>query len=208
MMTCGAYSAALHCAGEQVMDFKRIGIVALIGALGLGASACTDGYGYGGAAVGYGPGGYYDDGYGYGGYGGGGYGYGGINSYYGWNDNFYYPGTGVYVYDRNRRAYRWNGNQQRYWQGRGNAYWNGRGLDRGDRRQIRNNWQDFRGDVRADRRDYRGDVRDARQDLRQGEINRGQFRDRRQDARREYRGDVRQERRQLQRQNRRVIRNR
>ncbi len=49
---------------------------------------------------------YYGSGYGYG-YGAGypGYGYGsGFNSYWGWNDGFYYPGTGYYVYDRYRRA--------------------------------------------------------------------------------------------------------
>ena len=39
----------------------------------------------------------------YGGYGG--YGYG--SPYYGWNDGFYYPGTGYYVYDRDRRPHRW-----------------------------------------------------------------------------------------------------
>ena len=46
----------------------------LIAALGLGASACTDDYGYGGLSVGYGSG-YYGDGY-YGpyGYAPGGYG--------------------------------------------------------------------------------------------------------------------------------------
>ena len=52
--------------------------------------ACSTGYGggYGMASAGYYGDSYYDDGY------------------YGWDDNFYYPGTGYYVYDRQRRAHR------------------------------------------------------------------------------------------------------
>ena len=38
----------------------------------------------------------------------------GYPGYYGWYGGFYYPGNGIYVYDRYRRPYRWNGNQQRY----------------------------------------------------------------------------------------------
>ena len=151
-------------------------------------------------------GGYYDDGYGYGdGFYGAGYGYG--SPYWGWYGDYYYPGTGIYVYDRYRRPYRWNGAQQRYWQGRYRNYLNNcRGATcRQDRGQIRDNWRDFRGDVRADQRDYRGDVRDARQDYRSGDINRRQYQDRRQDARQNLRQDYRQERRQLDRQNRRDI---
>ena len=80
--------------------------------------------------------------YGYGGYGGG-YGsgvtlsYSGGN-YYGWNDGYYYPGTGFYVYDRYRRPYRWNNFQQRYWSDRQRAW--------GDyyRRPMRSNWREFR----------------------------------------------------------------
>ena len=73
--------------------------------LGLGTAACTDGYGYSGVSVGIGPG-YYD-------------GYApGYASYYGWYGDYYYPGSGVYVYDRYRRPFRWNSNQQRFWQGR------------------------------------------------------------------------------------------
>ena len=78
----------------------------------LGLSACTTPYGYSGVSVGVGNGGYGGygyDGYGYGGYGGYGYpGYGdyggyGYPSYWGWYDNYYYPGTGYYVYRRDRR---------------------------------------------------------------------------------------------------------
>ncbi len=83
------------------------------------------GAGYGG---GYAPG-YYGGGY-------GGYGY--APSYFGWYDDFYYPGTGVYVYDRYRRPYRWNDGQRAYWQGRRDAWRGG---------AIRDQW---RGWGRAD----------------------------------------------------------
>lgn len=173
------------------MFLKRLGLTALLGGLALGATACTDGYGYSGVNVGYGSAGYYgdpyDDGYGYGG-GYGGYGY--APSYYGWYGDYYYPGTGAYVYDRDRRPRRWSDGQRRYWEGRrGNA-------------QVRDNWQDFGRDVRRERRDYRGDVRENRQAYRNGTITREQFRDGRQDARREYRRDVRQDYRDLRRENR------
>jgi hypothetical protein len=74
----------------------------------------------GGCAYGYG-----DYGYGYGGYGGysdygyGPYGYGspyyGLGSYYGWYDDYYYPGVGVYVYDVNHRRHTWSDRQRSYW---------------------------------------------------------------------------------------------
>ena len=180
------------------MDWKRIGLIAMIGGIGMATAACTDGYGYGGASLGYGSGYYadpyygggYDAGYGYGGgYGGGYAGYGGG---FGWYNDFYYPGTGIYVYDRNRRPFRWNDTQRRYWQGR--PGWNQRG--------ARANWNGFRQDYRDERRDYRGDLRDNRQAYRNGTIDRGQFRDGRQDARREFRSDVRQDYRDYRRENR------
>ena len=43
------------------MIFKRFGVVALLGAMGIGLGACTDGYGYSGVNVGVGSG-FYDDG--------------------------------------------------------------------------------------------------------------------------------------------------
>ncbi|MCU6455793.1 hypothetical protein LPN01_17065 [Sphingomonas sp. A2-49] len=119
------------------MFLKRLAIAGLIFGAGIGTSACTDGYGYSGVAVGYGGGGYYGDGYGYGDpYGGGyGYGYGGYPSYFGWYGDYYYPGTGIYVYDQYRRPYRWNDGQRRYWEGRRNGW-------RGDR-NFRNDWNGF-----------------------------------------------------------------
>ena len=38
--------------------------------------------------------------------------------YYGWYDNYYYPGTGSYVYDSYRRPHVWSNSQQQYWTSR------------------------------------------------------------------------------------------
>jgi hypothetical protein len=139
---------------ESIMLLKRLALIGLLFGAGVATSACTDGYGYSGVNVGYGSGGYYDGGYGgYGGYGGG-YGYGGYPSYFGWYGDYYYPGTGIYVYDQYRRPYRWNDGQRRYWEQRRNGW-------RGDR-NFRNDWNGFdrsRGDgFRGDRGPgFRGD---------------------------------------------------
>ncbi|TCP34831.1 hypothetical protein [Sphingomonas sp. BK235] len=168
------------------MTLKQILAAGLLGGLAVVTSACSTGYGYGGLGMGVGSGGYYDDPY-------GGYGYGYAPSYYGWNNGFYYPGTGVYVYDRYRRPYRWNGDQQRYWQQRRYG---------GDNRAVRSNWRDFRRDVGRERRDYRNDLRSNRDAYRAGTITRDQYQQGRRDARQEYRGDVRREYRELRRENR------
>lgn len=164
------------------MTIKRLMMAGLLGGLALGTAACTDGYGYGGVATDWGGGDpYYADGYGY------------APSYYGWYGDYYYPGTGGYVYDRNRRAHRWSGDQQRYWQQRRYG-WNDR--------DVRSNWRDFGRDVRGERREYRGEVRDNRQALRAGTITRDQFRQQQRAARQDYRQDVRREYRELRRENR------
>lgn len=81
------------------------------------------GYGYPRSSVSFGIG----YGGGYGGYGYGGYGYGyPYGSYYGgygydpfgWYGNYYYPGTGIYVYDRHRTRHVWSDEQRRYWEQR------------------------------------------------------------------------------------------
>ena len=96
----------------------RIGLLALALAAGLGLAGCNDGYGYG---VGAGYGGYYDDAY------------AGFPAYYGWYGDYYYPGTGAYVFDRYRRPFRWNDEQRRYWEAR-----------RPGRQQgYRDNWHGF-----------------------------------------------------------------
>jgi hypothetical protein len=99
------------------MRISKIGVatMALIGAVSLGGCA-EDMYGGYGGYGGYGPyGGVgvgYSAGYGYG------YGdpyYGGWGSPFGWYDDFYYPGVGMYVYDSYRRPRMWNDRERRYW---------------------------------------------------------------------------------------------
>jgi hypothetical protein len=127
------------------MRIPYISIMAA-GALALGGCAYGD-FGYG---LGYG--GYYGD-YGYGspyyglGYGSPYYGYGLGYEPFGWYDNFYYPGTGIYVYDSNRHRHRWSGDQERYWSSRRTQWQSHSGTSvRGE------NWSGF------DRhRDYDGD---------------------------------------------------
>ena len=120
----------------------RTAAVALLAGIGLAGCA----YGpYGGVGVGYGsPYGY--DGYspyGYGSYSPYGYSpygyYGGGMPYYGWYDGFYYPGTGYYVYDRDRNQYRMTDAQRKYWD------WRAKGSPtstKGTARIIQN-WADF-----------------------------------------------------------------
>jgi hypothetical protein len=131
---------------------------ALAAAAIVGLSACTSPYGYNGVSVGVGNAGYYDpyynDGYGYGygydaGYSGYGYpGYGfGYAPYWGWNDGFYYPGTGYYVYDHHHHRHHWSDAQRRYWQARRD-----RAVATGTTTQpvvIRDNWRDFTRDRSA-----------------------------------------------------------
>lgn len=106
----------------------------------IGLSGCGYNGMYSGVSVGVGNAGYYDPyygGYGYGaGYPGYGYGYG-FDPYWGWNDGFYYPGTGYYVYDRYRYPHRWTDAQRRYWEQRRKAT-----LASGFR-SLATNWSDF-----------------------------------------------------------------
>ena len=106
------------------MSRSRLLLAAAVTAGAAAVSGCStyDSYGYSGVSVGLNYGSPY-----YGSpYYGGGYGYqtpyyrGGYvtSPYAGWYSNYYYPGTGVYVYDRNRRGYRWNNQQRNYWQQR------------------------------------------------------------------------------------------
>lgn len=89
--------------------------LALAAPFTLGACATTD------FGVGYASNSYYDDGYGGYGYGQPGFGSGLYGGAYrsglgGWYNDFYYPGSGVYVIDRGGRRHRWNDGQRRYWQ--------------------------------------------------------------------------------------------
>lgn len=151
----------------------------MIAAAGLGLAGCTDGYGYSGVALGYsnygGYAGYYDD-Y-YGGYGRGYANWG--NPYWGWYGDYYYPGTGYYVYDAWRRPHRWNDGQRAYWEGRRHDW-------RGDRRQIRDNWRDYDRDRRQDGRAWSDGRRGDRHDLSRGQASPEQFRRDRGEAERVY----------------------
>ena len=104
----------------------RAAAVALVA--GIGLSGCMTPYGNG-LSVGLGNGGYYDPYYGGYGYGSGypGYGYGYAAGYpgygygmapYGWYGNYYYPGSGYYVYDMYRNPYFWTDDQRDYWEAR------------------------------------------------------------------------------------------
>ena len=114
-----------------------------------------DSYGYGSPYYGYGYGSpYYGGGYGYGSYYGSGFG-----SPFGWYDNFYYPGTGYYVYDTYRRPHVMSSTQRVYWSQRSPTL-----RTRGTRTSVRPNWSGFdrhsttreeRRQAREDRRDYR-----------------------------------------------------
>jgi hypothetical protein len=105
------------------MYASRLRIAALAAVAAAGLAACTTPYGYGGVSMGVGNG-YYGSsyggyGYGYPDYGYGGYGYPasgyGYAPYSGWYNDFYYPGTGYYVYDRDHHRHRWTDDQRRYW---------------------------------------------------------------------------------------------
>ena len=117
------------------MRIPRIRLAALAAVSGVALSGCAydmygDDYGYGygygprsSVSIGIGYGGGYG-GYGYGGYGYGypyggyGYPYGGYYDPFGWYGDYYYPGSGIYVYDRYRTRHVWNDDQRRYWEQR------------------------------------------------------------------------------------------
>lgn len=176
------------------MDLRVLTKRSMIGIAGiLGLSACTydDGY-YGGGVSSYSssygcdPYGGYDSYYGcdYG-QGFGNIGYGG-----GWYDNYYYPGHGLYLFDRGGGRYRMNDRYRRHW-GRQRADWHrGRGhgghRDRDHRRGYdgrRDGDRDYgrRDDWRRDGdRDYRGEGRRGYRERRDGD---------RYDGRRNWSGD-------------------
>lgn len=112
---------------------KRLAAALAAAGLSIGLGGCMGDYGYGG--VGYASD-YYDGyggGYGYGpqlAYGGYGGGYGG---YGGWYNDFYYPGSGIYVFDRSGRRSRWNDGQRHYWEGRRGSWQGQRGPGQGQR---------------------------------------------------------------------------
>ncbi len=121
------------------MRVPRLAFAAVAATGALALSGCADdmygpyGYGYGVyGAYGYGSpyGGY---GYPYGGY------YGGYDPF-GWCGDSYYPGVGIYVYDRYRNRRAWNGDQQRYWTNRRSTWQSRTGSTYSGTRE---NWSGF-----------------------------------------------------------------
>jgi hypothetical protein len=130
------------------MRVPRLALAAVAAAGAIALSGCADdmygpyGYGYGAYGYGYSPYGYGYAPYGYGyGYPYGGYGY--YDAYYpfGWYDDFYYPGVGIFVYDRFRNRRVWNGGEQRFWMNR-RSTWQSHGGTTGPT-GTRENWSGF-----------------------------------------------------------------
>lgn len=111
------------------MTIARLLRVTVIGGTLATLAACAGGYGYGGGGVGVGYASGYSGPLGYGGDYYGGIGYPG----YGYYNNFYYPGTGIYVFDRGGRRRAWNAAERAHWQSRGgyrgNHLYQGRTFD-------------------------------------------------------------------------------
>jgi hypothetical protein len=124
----------------RVPQFRFVAITLLSG---LALSGCAsdmygNGYGYGAYGYGYPYGGYgYDYGYPYGGYG---YGYGGYYDPFGWYGDFYYPGVGIFVYDRDRHRHQWTDDQRRFWENRRTQWQNHGGTTT---MGSRGNWSGF-----------------------------------------------------------------
>lgn len=109
------------------MNITRLCALALTAGAAVAVAGCADegygGYGYARPYAGGYYGGPYGDPYAYDVYYDGYYGYGYGSPWFGWYDDFYYPGVGFYVYDRGGGRYRWNDRQRQYWTGRrGNGY--------------------------------------------------------------------------------------
>ena len=158
--------------------------------LGLGACSTYDRYGYSDVRVGVNYGSpYYGSRY-------------ARSGYYGWYDNFYYPGTGYYVYDRRGARHRWSSRHRDYWIARrstGRSYrdnWSGYNVSRHYRDQRRDRDRYERRDRydREDRYERRDQRRDRRDDRRHDRRDRRQDRDRSR-ARDDRRGNRRDDRR-------------
>lgn len=81
----------------------------------------------------------------------------------GYYDNFYYPGYGIYIFDRGGTRYRWQERHRRYWAQQRYRWHAGRRGDgrrgdayRGDRRDLTPAQRAERRERRAERRDRRG----------------------------------------------------
>lgn len=125
--------------------WKRTALIGLVLVGGAAVGACNDGYGYSGVSVGYADA---WDPY-----------YGGFRAdpYWGWYGGYYYPGSGIYVYDRDHHRHRWDGATRDYWRGRSGAW-------RDARRDMRPVWNDYGNHPRssAPNGGHRGDGRHPR----------------------------------------------
>jgi hypothetical protein len=138
------------------MRVPKLGVAALALVSGISLGGCAydsyggyGGYGGGYSGVSFGVG--YGGGYGYGDpYYGGGYGY--YGSPFGWYDDFYYPGTGIYVYDSYRRPHAWNDRQRRYWSQRSGSWQHHDRSSSTVRTNVQPNWSGFNRHSRGDRR--------------------------------------------------------
>ena len=129
----------------------------LIAGAAVGLAACAEDYGYGGG-VGY-AGGYGYEAGPYDGYYGNPYGYSSVpfgyaGAGFGWYGDYYYPGTGYYVYDRGGHRRQWDRGQQTYWSGRAHERHDFRAQRNVDRAALASG-QVTRPAYRADRRQDR-----------------------------------------------------
>src|SRR5262245_36673465 len=179
-----AYHLRAAALAAAAITLSGCGYNGLYGGVGVGSGYYGSQYGYGYSA------GYPDYGYGYG------LGYG-FDPYWGWNDGFYYPGSGYYVYDSYRRPFRWTDAQRRYWTIRRE-----RALATGTTSQpvvIRDNWRDFsrdRSTMRANRieRSVSRPVRVQRSVERPTRVERRTVRAERSSVREQRRSEAREER--------------
>ena len=109
-------------------------------------------------------------------------GYGSANfaySYFGWYQDYYYPGIGVHVFDRYGNRHRWSDRHRRYWEGRGHRHhdrrenWDGfsrgnDGLYRDQRRRGDHDWREGRREDRRGDSDWREGDRRGDRDWRDG----------------------------------------
>lgn len=124
------------------MRVPRLALALVTAAGAIALSGCAEDMygpnGYGGYGYPYGGYGY---GYPYAGYGYGyGYDYGGYYDPFGWYGDFYYPGVGIFVFDRDRRRHQWTDDQRRFWESRRMQWQNHGGTTMTG---TRGNWSGF-----------------------------------------------------------------
>lgn len=93
-----------------------------------------------------------------------GYGFANIGFGGGWYDQYYYPGYGIYVFDRGGRRHAMRDHDRRYWAKQRARYGGHHARDRHHER-------------RADRRDWRNGDRDGARDGRRGRYRDNDYRD-------------------------------